>query len=63
MVSASTQELIPIPPSTAPPVDVVETEYAVAPFYCTTGCGGNAINEYDITQYEFGDCTDQGICT
>ncbi|XP_069117927.1 uncharacterized protein [Argopecten irradians] len=63
MVSASTQQLIIIPPGTGEPEQVVETEYTVAPFYCVDGCGGNAINEYDITQYQFGDCTNQDVCT
>ncbi|KAJ8320439.1 hypothetical protein KUTeg_002026 [Tegillarca granosa] len=61
-VGAYSQKLIPIPPSTDPPRPIVKIDYAVAPFYCELGCGGNNTNEFDITQYQFGICQAQDIC-
>lgn len=62
MVSAFTQEVIPIPPSTIPPQEVEVEEYTLAPYFCTGGCGGNNTDEYDITKYEFGECLSMENC-
>ncbi|KAL3862181.1 hypothetical protein ACJMK2_008168, partial [Sinanodonta woodiana] len=54
---------VPIPPSTEPPHPTVLEEYAVAPFYCDQGCGGDKTDEFDITKYEKGTCISQDQCS
>lgn len=38
-------------------------EDSPAPFYCTGGCGGNQTDIFDITQYQFGQCSSFNVCS
>lgn len=62
MISAFTQQIVPIPPDTAPPQMEEKADYAIAPFYCNGGCGGNNTDEFDVTKYEFGKCVSMDKC-
>ncbi|XP_046340385.2 uncharacterized protein LOC124121432 [Haliotis rufescens] len=63
MLSRNTQNIVPIPPSTATPVPMLRSEPAVAPFFCSSGCGGHLLNPADINFYTFGTCTAMETCT
>ena len=58
------QQLSPIPPSTGPfNLKIEMEEDTVAAFYCQQGCGGNAIDVYNISRYQNGDCVSMGLCS
>ena len=42
----------------------IETRYELvpAPFYCTSGCGGNAIDPANINLFDHGECIRHGVC-
>ena len=63
MMAVATQDLVGIPPSTSPPVYLEKIEDTPAPFYCSGGCGGNITTEFDITKYQFGNCTGMETCS
>lgn len=63
MYGRETQTIIQIPGDNEPVHDALLQEVAVAPFYCENGCGGEALDETDITRYELGACTAQNVCT
>ncbi|XP_046556710.1 uncharacterized protein LOC124265901 [Haliotis rubra] len=63
MLSRNEQKIVPIPPSTATPVPFVREEPAVAPFFCSSGCGGALLNPADINFYTYGTCTAMETCT
>lgn len=62
MISAFTQQIVPIPPDTTTPKVEEKEDYAIPPFYCNGGCGGNNTDEFDVTKYEFGKCISMDKC-
>ena len=62
MISAFTQQIVPIPPETKAPEMEVKEDYTIAPFYCSGGCGGKNIDKFDVTKYEFGKCISMDKC-
>nr|XP_022343862.1 uncharacterized protein LOC111136960 isoform X1 [Crassostrea virginica]XP_022343863.1 uncharacterized protein LOC111136960 isoform X1 [Crassostrea virginica]XP_022343864.1 uncharacterized protein LOC111136960 isoform X1 [Crassostrea virginica] len=62
MISAFTQQIVPIPPETKAPEMEVKEDYTIAPFYCSGGCGGKNTDKFDVTKYEFGKCISMDKC-
>ncbi|KAK3592578.1 hypothetical protein CHS0354_018845 [Potamilus streckersoni] len=63
ILSTLNEAPVPIPPSTEQPRSAVLEEYAVATFYCEKGCGGDRVDEFDITKYKKGTCISQNQCS